>query len=221
MPSDNVKALMQVIELHEEACAAIQAVIDETIEYQQQAWNQFKQVEIWYQNNVREFASERAALVTQKVFLEATINFRDQEKQVSLRMLSAIAEKRLDDRYRVTLNNFMQERKSFMQQIGVLQQQLQQQSRDAKDFQTQVQEYYRTEAQKAVDTIAAQAKAREADIVASIEAGSVAPVVEQQLFQMRVDLREAQQSRENWKGDSLYWEDKAKENEAKLFEAEA
>ena len=128
---------------------------------------------------MREFASERAALVSQKASLEVAINVRDQEKQVSLRMISAIAEKRLDDRYRVTLENLTQERESFMQQIGVLQQQLQQQSRDAKDFQTQVQEYYRTEAQKAVDTIAAQAKAREADIVASIQVGSVAPIVEQ------------------------------------------
>ena len=38
---------------------------------------------------------------------------------------------------------------------------------------------------------------------------------------MRVDLRQAQQSYENWKGESLYCEDKAKENEAKLLEAEA
>ena len=194
MQLDNAKALRKVIELHGEACAAIQSANGLKIEYQQQAWNQFKQVEIWYQNNVREFACERAALASQKVFLEAAINVRDQEKQVSLRMLSAIAEKRLDDRYRVTLENLTQERESFMQQIGVLQQQLQQQSKEAEDFQTQVQDYYRTEAQKAVDTIAAQAKAREADIVASIEAGSVAPVVEQQLFQMRVDLREAEQS---------------------------
>ena len=91
-------------------------------------------------------------------------------------MISAIAEKTVDDRYRVTLENLTQERESFMQQIGVWQQQLQQQSREAQDFHTQVQDYYRTEVQKAVDTIAALAKAREADIVASIEAGSVAPV---------------------------------------------
>ena len=99
---------------------------------------------------MREFAGERAVLVSQKTNIEAAINVRDHEKQVSLRMLSAIAEKRLDDRYRVTLGNLTQERESFMQQIGVLQQQLQQQSKKAKDYQTQVQDYYRTEVQKAV-----------------------------------------------------------------------
>ena len=124
-----------------------------------------------------------------------------------------LLEKRLNDRYRVMLENITQERETFIQQIGVLQQQLQKQHKEAEDFQTQVQDYYPTEAQKAVDTIAAQAKARETDIVASSKAGSVAPVIEQQLSQIRVDLREAQQSLENWKGDSLYWDDKAKENE--------
>ena len=116
----------------------------------QQAWNRFKQVEIWYQNNVRDFACERAALASQKAFLEAAINVRDQEKQVSLRMLSAIAERKLEDQYRVTLENLTQERESFMQQIGVLQQQLQQQSNEAQDYQTQVQDYYRTEAQRSL-----------------------------------------------------------------------
>ena len=96
--------------MHGEAYAARQSVNAETIDYQQQAWNQFKQVEIWYQNNVREFASERAALVSQNASLEVAINIRDHEKHVSLRMSSAIAEKRLDDRYRVTLENLTQER---------------------------------------------------------------------------------------------------------------
>ena len=104
-----------------------------------------------------------------------------------------LLEKRLDDGYRVTLENLTQKRETFIQQIGVLQQQLQKLNKEAEDFQTQVQDYYLTEAQKAVDTIAAQAKARETDIVASSKAGSVAPVIEQQLFQIRVDLREAQQ----------------------------
>ena len=124
-----------------------------------------------------------------------------------------LLEKILNDPYRVMLENITQERETFIQQIGVLQQQLQKQHKEAEDFQTQVQDFYPTEAQKAVDTIAAQAKARETDIVASSNAGSVAPVIEQQLSQIRVDLREAHQSFENWKGDSLYWDGKAKENE--------
>ena len=103
MPTGNVKALRKVIQLHGEAYAARQSVNDEQIEYQQQAWNQFKQVEIGYQNSVREFACERAALASQKVSLEAAINVRDQEKQIILRMLSGIAERKLEDRYRVTL----------------------------------------------------------------------------------------------------------------------
>ena len=90
-------------------------------------------------------------------------------------MISAVAEKRLDDRYRVTLENLTQERESLAQQIGASQQQLQQQGKEAQDFQAQVHEFYRAEAQKAVETIVAQAKAREAEIIAKTHLGAIDP----------------------------------------------
>ena len=53
MLPDKAKAMMRITELHRDACAAGRSVNEEKLAYQQKAWDQFKHVEIWYQNSVR------------------------------------------------------------------------------------------------------------------------------------------------------------------------
>ena len=100
------------------------------------------------------------------------------------------------------------------QQNGALQQQL----RQAHDHQAQMREHYGKEAQRHIDSVVANAARREAELVASIQAGVVDLVLRQQLEQVRQEVECAQQEVENWKGNSTYWEDQAAQEEARADE---
>ena len=58
-------------------------------------------------------------------------------------------------------------------------------------------EHYGREAQKAVDSIASKARAREAELVANMQSGAFGLVFEQQLKQARLDAEGARQVAEN------------------------
>ena len=70
-------------------------------------------------------------------------------------------------------------------------------------------EDYGKEAQKCVNMFAAEAAKREAQLIANIHTGTVAPILKQQLEQVLVDV-------ENWKGNFIYWEDKATQAEERI-----
>ena len=79
-------------------------------------------------------------------------------------------------------------------------------------------EHYGKETQKHIDSDVDNAVRREAELVASIQAGVVDLVLRQQLEQVRREAECARQEVENWKGNSTYWEDQAAQAEARAEE---
>ena len=96
MTKEHAKEMERAVALHNEAYIANDAVFKEKIEFQHEAWKQFEQVQLWYQNSAREFASEQATLVFRAAAIEAAGNVREQEIQVNLNVISAVAERRLE-----------------------------------------------------------------------------------------------------------------------------
>ena len=158
----------RVVDLHNEAYIANEAVFDEKIEFQNQAWKQFEQVQLWYQNNVREFASEHATLASRAAATEAAGNVREQDRQVNLKVITAVSERRLEDKYGKSFGKLREERDFQMQQNGFLLQQI----KEAQNLQSQMQVHYGIEAQKAFDSVVSQARAREAELIANIQSGA-------------------------------------------------
>ena len=74
------------------------------------------------------------------------------------------------------------------------------------------------EPQKALDEVVAKAAKREAQFVTSIQAGTVEPLLKQQLEQALGDVETAQQELENWKRNSMLWEDAASQAEKQVEE---
>ena len=87
-----------------------------------------------------------------------------------------------------------QERSFLAQHNGVLQLQLQQ----AHDQQAQMHEYYEKQAQKLIDSVVANAAAREAERVSTVQDGVADPALLRQLEQVRHELVGAKQEAENW-----------------------
>ena len=102
MSKEHAKEMKRVVELHNEAFIANDAVFEENIEFQCEVWKQFEQVQLWYQNSAREFASEHATFFFRVAGVEAAGNVREQERQVNLKVFSAVAE-RLECKYVKTL----------------------------------------------------------------------------------------------------------------------
>ena len=80
------------------------------IEFQYEAWKQFEQLQLWYQNGVREFVREQATLASRAAAIDAAGDVREQERQVNLNVISAVAERRLEDKYVKTLEKLREER---------------------------------------------------------------------------------------------------------------
>ena len=88
----------------------------------------------------------------------------------------------------------MREECDFLaQQNGALQQQL----RQTHDHQAQMRERYGKEAQKHIDSVVADATAREAEFVCNVHAGIVDPALLRQLEQIRHELEGTRQEAEN------------------------
>ena len=83
---------------------------------------------------VNELADERAALAFRAAAIEAANNIREQERQAQLKVMSAIAERGLEEKYSETLVKLREECDFLAQQNGALQQQL----RQAHDHQAQM-----------------------------------------------------------------------------------
>ena len=96
-----------------------------------------------------------------------------------------------------------QECSLLAQQNGVLQLQLQQ----AHDQQAQMREHYEKEVQKLIDSVVANAAAREAERVSSVQDGVADPALLRQLEQVRHELVGAKQEAANWKVNSAHWEE--------------
>ena len=86
---------------------------------------------------------------------------------------------------------------------------------------------YEEDAQKAVDDVAAQARAREAELRASLQSGAFDPLrhgaqapadptLEQQLNEALAEIEGAKQDLANWKDNVEYCEDRAAVAEGKL-----
>ena len=144
MTKEHAKEMKRVLDLHNEAHVANEAVVEEHIEFQYEAWKQFEQLQLWYQNSVREFASEQATLACRAAAIEAAGNVREQERQVNLNVISAVAERRLKDKYVKTLEKLREERDFHLHQNGSLLQEI----TEAQNIQLQMQEHYGREAPK-------------------------------------------------------------------------
>ena len=79
-------------------------------------------------------------------------------------------------------------------------------------------EHYWKEAQKFLNLVAAEVAKREAQLIANIQSGTVELIFKQQLEQALVEVERAQQKVENWKGNSMYWGDKATQAEERIEE---
>ena len=66
--------------------------------------------------------------------------------------------------------------------------------------------------------VAAEAAKREANVIANIHSGTVELILKQQLEQASVEVERAQQEVENWKGNFIYWDDKATQAEERIEE---
>ena len=127
--------------------------------------------------------------------MEAASGIREQERLVQLKVTCAISERGLEEKYSETLVKLREEYDFLTQQNGALQPQL----RQAHDHQAQMRENYWKEAQRHIESVVANAARREAELVASIQAGVVDPVLRQQLEQVRREAECAQQEIEIWK----------------------
>ena len=132
---------------------------------------------MFHASGVDELAHERAALASRAAAIEAANSIPEQERQAQVTAMSAIAERRLEEKYTETLVKLREECVFHAQQNGALQQQL----RHAHNHQAQMREHYWKEAQRHIDSVVANAARREAELVASIQAGVVDPVLRQQL----------------------------------------
>ena len=78
----------------------------------------------FHENGVKELANERAALASRAAASEAANHIREQERQVQLKAMSAIAERRLEDNYSEMLVRLREECDFQMQQNEFLLQQI-------------------------------------------------------------------------------------------------
>ena len=95
--------------------------------------------------------------------------------------MSAVAERRFEDKYTEMLVRLREEYDFHVQQNGSLQQQL----RQAHDHQLQMREHYWKEAQKHIDSVVADVARCEAELITTIQSGAVDLVLRQQLDQVR------------------------------------
>ena len=115
MPREHAREMKRVVELHKEASVANEAVFERKIWFQCEAWKQLEQVQQWCENCAREFANETAALVSRAATVDAASDVRDQEGQVSLKMVAVVVERRVEDRYGRTLENLREESDFYKQ----------------------------------------------------------------------------------------------------------
>ena len=171
-------------------------------------------MQLWYQGEARELGSEQATLATRAATIEAANNVREREREVNHKVISAVIERKLEHKYAAALETLREERDAHVHANGSLRQQLQ----EAQDIQLQMHatlKRYEEDAQKAVDDVAAQARAREAELRASLQFGAFDPLrhgaqapadpaLEQQLKQALADVEGARQDLANWKDDVEY-----------------
>ena len=202
----------RVLDLYRKTYAEEEAVYEEKFKCHKESWEQYQRLQIFYANELKELGSKRAAVAFRYCAIEAVHSVREQERQAQLKATSAITEKKLQEKYADTLAKLRDECNFQLQQCGALQQQLQQ----VHNLQRQMKEHYGKEAQRCLDQVAAEAARREAQLIASIQAGTVEPVLKQQLEQALIAAERAQQEVENWKGNSIFWEDKATQAEENI-----
>ena len=107
-----------------------------------------------------------------------------------------------------------QECNLLAQQNGILQLQLQQ----AHDRQVQMREHYMKEVQKLIDSVVANAAAREAERVSSVQDRGADPALLRQLEQVLHELVGAIQEAENGKVNSAHWEEQTEQLESLVEE---
>ena len=169
---------------------------------------------MFYESEITELSNARALLASRYSATEAVHTAREQQKQGQLKAMSAITKKKLEKKYVDALSKLRGECNFQSQQCGALQQQMQQ----AYNIQRQMKEHSGKEAPKCVNLVAAEAAKREAQLIANMQSGTVELIFNQQLQQALVEVERAQQEVENWKGNSIYWQDKATQAEERIEE---
>ena len=164
-----------------------ETVYQETVKCLQESCGHYPRIHSFYQKELQERGNERAALASRASAIEAVHSVREQEAQAQLKVMSAFIQKTLGLKYTDEISRLRVESSFHSQQRGALQQQLQQ----VRNLHLQMKEHFGKEAHNAFDEVVAKAAKREAQFVAGIQAGTVEPLLKQQLEQALGDVETA------------------------------
>ena len=106
MIRDHVREMKRVVDLHHQTQ---NAVYEEKFQCHSEAWEQFQRLQLFHENVVKELANERAALASRAATMEAANSVCEQEREAQLKAVSAIAERRLEEKYTETLVKLREE----------------------------------------------------------------------------------------------------------------